>query len=99
MATAERVGIGWVLWVAGWALLTGCGAFVVPAYFLLGPTTGSVVLGGVITLSAGLAWLASSAAGAWNAEGEARGSAAPVHRRRLPRPAAVTAKSSRPAQR
>jgi hypothetical protein len=98
MAAAERVGIGWVLWVAGWALLVGCGAFVIPAYFLLGQAIGSVVLAMVVLLSCGLAWLASSAARAWNAEEDARASAASAQRRRLPRPAGVSAKSTGASQ-
>lgn len=58
----ERMGLGWLFWVLGWALLVGGVLFVVPAFLLFG-TSAAVVVGGILLLlSLGLTWLAASAA-------------------------------------
>lgn len=70
MATPERMGMGWPLWVFGWALLVGGVLFVLPAYLVLG-VEAALWSGGVVGgISLLLTWLAGEAGRALNADAE-----------------------------
>lgn len=68
MTTQERMGLGWMLWVVGWALLVGGALIVVPLYFVLGASAAMWGAGAVSLIAVALAWLSLEAARAVNAE-------------------------------
>jgi len=75
MATPERMGVGWLLWVFGWALLVGGVLFVLPLYLAFGANAALWAGGTVSVISLLLTWLAAEAGRVVNAEAE--GSAEP----------------------
>lgn len=70
MATPERMGVGWLLWVFGWALLVGGVLVVLPLFLAVGTKVALWAGGAVSVLSLLLTWLAAEAARVVNADAE-----------------------------